>query len=43
MTLADKGVSVRLLKAIVRYGQILTTQRYVDYRPIVIKYAAELI
>jgi integrase/recombinase XerD len=42
-TLADKGVSVRVLMAIAGHSQISTTQRYIDLRPSVVKAAVELI
>jgi len=42
-TLADKGVSVRVLMALVGHSQIATTQRYIDLRPSVFRAAVELI
>ena len=42
-TLADKGVSVRVLMALAGHSQIATTQRYIDLRPSVVKAAVELI
>jgi integrase/recombinase XerD len=42
-TLADKGVSVRVLMALAGHSQIATTQRYIDLRPSVVKAAVELV
>jgi len=42
-TLADKGVSVRVLMALAGHSQIATTQRYIDLRPSVVRAAVELI
>jgi len=42
-TLADKGVSVRVLMAIAGHSQISTTQRYIDLRPSVVRAAVELV
>ena len=42
-TLADKGVSVRVLMAIAGHSQISTTQRYIDLRPAMLKAAVELV
>ena len=42
-TLADKGVSVRVLMALAGHSQIATTQRYIDLRPSVVRAAVELV
>jgi integrase/recombinase XerD len=42
-TLADKGVSVRVLMALTGHSQIATTQRYIDLRPSVVGAAVELV
>lgn len=42
-TLADKGVSVRVLMALAGYSQIATTQRYIDLRPSVVRAAVSLL
>ena len=42
-TLADKGVSVRVLMALAGHSHIATTQRYIDLRPSVVRAAVELV
>jgi integrase/recombinase XerD len=42
-TLADKGVSVRVLMALAGHSQIATTQRYIDLRFSVVRAAVELV
>ncbi|WP_365732748.1 site-specific integrase [Nitrosomonas sp.] len=42
-TLADKGVSVRVLMALAGHSQIATTQRDIDLRPSVVRAALELV
>ena len=42
-TLADKGVSVRVLMALAGHSQIATTQRYIDLRPSIVRAAVELV
>ena len=41
-TLADKGVSVRVLMALEGHSQLATTQRYIGLRPSVVKTAVTL-
>ena len=42
-TLANKGVSVRLLASLVRHSNIATTQRYIDVNDDMKRRAVELI
>ena len=42
-TLADKGVSVRVLMALAGHSHIVTTQRYIDLRLSVVRAAVELV
>lgn len=42
-TLADKGVSVRVLMALAGHSQIATTQRYIDLGPSVVTAAMGLV
>ncbi|NDD12360.1 MAG: site-specific integrase, partial [Betaproteobacteria bacterium] len=42
-TLANKGVSVRLLASLVRHSNISTTQRYIDVNDDMKRRAVELV
>ena len=43
LSIAERGVGVRVLMALAGHSNMATTQRYIDLRPAMLKAAVELV